>query len=63
MDDTLNVVINNPKDNSWPKNEFTKFKSFLKILQKLYVQNNIILKSNKIVLPKNFVRKSSAQMI
>lgn len=55
MDDTLNVVINDPKDNSWPKNEFTKFKSFLKILQKLYVQNNIILKSNKIVLPKHFV--------
>lgn len=28
MDDTLKVVINDPKDNSWPKNEFTKFKSF-----------------------------------
>ena len=57
MDDTLNLVIKALKDNSWPKNS-SSLHPFSKILQELCVQNNILLKNDKIVLPKTLHKKA-----
>ena len=50
MNDTLNLVIKALEGNSWPKNSPSLY-PFSKISQELYVENNILLKSDKIVLP------------
>ena len=51
INDTLNLVIKALEGNSRPKNS-PSLHPFSKILQELYVQNNILLKSDRIVLPK-----------
>ena len=55
MDDTLHFIIKALKDNSWPKSS-SSLHPFSKILQELYVQNNILLKNNKIVLPETLYK-------
>ena len=57
MDNTVNLVIKTLKDNSWPKNSLS-LHPFSKLLQELCVQNNILLKNNKIVLPKTLYKKA-----
>ena len=56
MDNTVNLVIKTLKDNSWPKNSLSLL-PFSKLLQELCVQNNILLKNDKIVLPKTLYKK------
>ena len=51
INDTLNLAIKALEGNSRPKNS-PSLHPFSKILQELYVQNNILLKSDRIVLPK-----------
>ena len=55
MDDTLNLVINTLEDNSWPKNS-PSLHPLLKISQELCMQNNILLRNDKIVLPKTLYK-------
>ena len=57
MDNTVNLVIKTLKDNSWPKNSLS-LHPFSKLLQELCVQNNILLKNDKIVLPKTLYKKA-----
>ena len=57
MDNTVNLVIKTLKDNSWPKNSLS-LHPFSKLLQELCVQNNILLKNDKIVLPKALYKKA-----
>ena len=53
LDDTLNLVINTLEDNSWPKNS-PNLHPLSKISQELCMQNNILLRNDKIVLPKTY---------
>ena len=57
MDNSVNLVIKTLKDNSWPKNSLS-LHPFSKLLQELCVQNNILLKNDKIVLPKTLYKKA-----
>ena len=57
MDNTLNLVIKALKDNSWPKNALS-LQLFSNISQKLFVQNNNLLKNGKIVLLKTLYKKA-----
>ena len=57
MDNTLNLVIKALKDNSWPKNSLS-LQPFSNISQKLFVQNNNLLKNGKIVLLKTLYKKA-----
>ena len=57
MDDTLNLVIKALKDISWPKNSLS-LHLFSKISQELCVQNNILLRNNKILLRKTLQEAS-----
>ena len=57
MDNTLNLVIKALKDNNWPKNS-PRLHPFSKISQELCVQNKILIKNNKIALPKTLYKKA-----
>ena len=57
MDDTLNLVIKALKNNSRPKNS-PSLHPFSKLSQELCMQNNILLKNDKIVLPKTLYKKA-----
>ena len=57
MDNTLNLVRKALKDNSWLNNS-PRLHPFSKVLQEICVQNNILLKSNKIVLTKTLYKKA-----
>ena len=61
MDNTLNLVIKALKDNSWPNNS-RSLHPFSNILQEICVQNNILLKNNKIVSPKT-LRKNALSLV
>ena len=61
IDDTLNLVIKALKDNSWPKSSPSLY-LFSKISHELCVQNNILLKNDKILLPKTLYKKALSLM-
>ena len=57
INDTLNFVIKALRHDSWPKNS-PSFYPFSKVSQEFCVQNNILLKSVKIMLPKTLYKKA-----